>query len=322
MNSSESRVGLVVAEMQVLHLGHTHLLRTARTLCSEVIVGLGSAQLHGVPGHPFTFEQRKEMIERVFGPKTFKFLALQDIDASLDTNDWVDYVLNRISRHWMKTPTDYFCGSEMDARPYCGRFAPNAVLELKGDGGTIYAAGDGSRRLHIVARSPRADFRGRDVRWLIENRDPIWRRSVPKKLWEWIEENYPPHLRVAIRAETLPRNVPVGTRCVLESAPDVVQVLRADGKWRPFVPREDEKATHRRPEPPRSASPAPRCKAVLTPRGWEVQRPGKGGCVEVLWVTDDEGAALGVAAFLNQNCGSAALAAALPGLVRHTRPVR
>jgi nicotinamide mononucleotide adenylyltransferase len=240
-----NRVGLAVADLQVVQWGHVRLLTELLGGCDTAIVALGSSQLHGVPGHPFTFDQKREMVQGIFGP-AFKFVALQDIDASLETDDWINYVLSRIRSHDLPEPTDYYTGSAVDARHYTGHFASQNDEAVTNGQVTTYSSARTGRRLHIVDRSVTPHLQGREVRFLIENRDPDWKLYVPPKLWNYIERHYPPHLRTAIQAEEFPEDVPVGTRCILATDPyRTVQVLHDDGKWRPMRNRPDEKATWR-----------------------------------------------------------------------------
>lgn len=235
------RIGLVVAELQTLHWGHVRLLSQMLGTCDKGIIAIGSTQAHGVPGHPFTFDQRKEMVQAIFRD-AFSFLPLQDIDASLETGDWIAYVLGRIRALGLPEPTDYFTGSAIDARHYTAHFAALDDPRLPAGLARTYESRTTGRRLHIVDRSDRPELAGREIRFLIESRDPEWHHYVPPKLWRYVEAHYPPHLRTAIRVEAEPpADVPVGTRCIVE-ATGAVLVLRDDGKWRPLKAGLDEKA--------------------------------------------------------------------------------
>lgn len=233
------RTGLIVADFQTLHWGHARLLTQMLGSVDLGIVALGSTQLHGVGGHPFSFDEKKEMVQALFGD-AFRFLPLQDIDASLETGDWLAYVLGRIRSAELPEPTDYFTGSEIDARYYTAHFATlDGPRQISGNT-IVYRNPATDRQLHILDRAATAVKSGREIRFLIENRDDAWRQYVPPLLWRYIEQHYPPHLRTAIRVEaTPPENVPVGTRCILNTTGEVL-ALRDDGKWRPLA-KADEK---------------------------------------------------------------------------------
>lgn len=239
-DAATGRTGLIVADFQTLHWGHARLLTQMLGSVDLGIVAIGSTQLHGIGGHPFSFDQKKEMVQALFGD-AFRFLPLQDIDASLETGDWLAYVLGRIRSAGLPEPTDFFTGSEIDARYYTAHFAAlNDPATASGIAMTYRHAATG-RQLHILDRQASAMKSGREIRFLIENRDSHWQQYVPPLLWRYIEQHYPPHLRTAIRVDTTPpENVPVGTRCILNTTGEVL-ALRDDGKWRPLKNKADEK---------------------------------------------------------------------------------
>jgi nicotinamide mononucleotide adenylyltransferase len=227
-DARSGRVGLIVAELQTVHWGHVRLMMEMAASCDTGILAIGSTQRHGVEGHPFSFDQRKDMVQAIFGPQ-FKILPLQDIDASLETGDWLKYVLSRIASASLPAPTDYFTGSAIDARFYTDYFASLEDPSVSNGPVRTYSS-----------------LSGREIRHLIEARDPEWRNYVPAKLWNYVERHYPPHLRTAIKTGgEMPEDVPVGTRCLARDDPTVL-VLRDDGKWRPLRDGGDEKAGHRR----------------------------------------------------------------------------
>lgn len=229
------RTGLVVADFQTLHWGHVNLLSQMAASCDDAIVAIGSVQVFNVGGHPFSYEQKVEMVQTIF-PNRFQFLGLHDIDASLETSDWLDYVLSRIDARKLPDPTDYFTGSDIDARYYTNHFAAlSDPAHLEGRV-RVHQNAAFDRRLHIVDRSNMPS--GRDIRALIQQRDPQWRQYVPAKLWTFIEQNYPPQLRIAINGRADPAQYPVGTRCIENGG---VLVLHDDRKWRPLKEVLDDK---------------------------------------------------------------------------------
>ena len=239
-DATTGRTGLIVADFQTLHWGHVRLLTQMLGSIDLGIVALGSAQLHGIGGHPFSFDEKKEMVQALFGD-AFRFLPLQDIDASLETGDWLAYVLGRVRSAGLPEPTDFFTGSEIDARYYTAHFATQADPASPSGMAMTYRNLATGKQLHILDRQAQPMKSGREIRFLIENRDTHWQQYVPPLLWRYIEQHYPPHLRTAIRVEeTPPENVPVGTRCILTATGEVL-ALRDDGKWRPLVSKADEK---------------------------------------------------------------------------------
>lgn len=274
----QKRVALAVMDFQTLHRGHNNLLSEMRMTCDRAIVGVGSVRKFGTPGHPFNFDQRVEMVRMLHG-SFFEFVALDDIDASYDMRAWYDYVKMKISRSELPEPTDYFGGSVIDAKWYFHAFAsPENDPQFEAGITTSYLNRDTGRRLHLVDRKALGLPSGREVRLLIETRDEEWKRYVPERLHDFIEENYPPHLRQPLKlpdAGILCRlgdgsrmgftphpklvqeivsghasievagDYPVGTRLSLDSDGTVPELplmeLKDDGRWRPLDTR-DEKA--------------------------------------------------------------------------------
>lgn len=230
------RIGLVVARMQPPHRGHANIINLMRTDCDTAIVAFGSTQHSRVVRHPFTFDQRVEMIRALFS-NTIKPLPLVDIDSNVNTDDWVDYVLDKVRKLNLPEPTDFYTGSVQDAKWYCSRFAmlSDPVVEV----GPVktYMSPTTGKRLHILDRNYNRLPPAEEIRSLIERRDEEWKQYVPARLVNYIDWNYPPELRVALHGTTLPtaEQVPVGTRYVLKEGAAAPQLYRLhdDGKWRP-----------------------------------------------------------------------------------------
>ncbi len=242
---ANGRIGLAVMEIQVLHYGHIALLSWLRSACGKRVLALGSGDAAGEPGHPFSIQQRRAMVEAVFGRGAFSFVALNDIDSA-DPADWLDYVDARLEAHEIRRPTDYFSGSRHDARWYEGAFARvEGPGEAVGPGRAWYDRASG-RAMHILDREAGDLPSARHIRDLITARDPEWMRYVPPILWAYIERNYPPALRAPLRGPQPPEAAlyPVGTRFRAEAPDSPVLALRDDGKWRPLRTRPDEKNEH------------------------------------------------------------------------------
>lgn len=235
------RVGATVGEFQLYKSDYDQLLRPIVRDCDVRIVCIGSSDKHGILGHPFTFEERKTMIEAVHGP-IFKFVQLHDIDA-LEREDWIRYVLGQIAKAGLPDPTDFYVGSESDAGWYRDRF-PDAPTWTTGQEQAAEPEAP-ARRLHVLGRTPDM-ISARDLRTLVEQRNPLWRHHVPARLWNYVEQTYPPRIRTAIQAETPPdaNLYPVGTRLRLAGAHAILE-LKADQNWRP-LPQRDEKADYAR----------------------------------------------------------------------------
>jgi hypothetical protein len=209
------RIGLIVAEMQTPHEGHIGLVMRALMICDGVILALGSKRKFGVPGHPFTYEQRREMLRIVFGDRLM-IVDLDDIDSGADVHEWYDYVSSKIYQAGYPEPTDYFGGSRIDAKWYYHEFADGGEAgeglpetesplapETIGFRTVWTSRRPGGKRLHVVDRAAFSFPSGREIRELIELRDPEWLRYVPERLHRFVQVNYPPHLRRPVSLQWL-----------------------------------------------------------------------------------------------------------------------
>lgn len=230
------RVGLAVMRMQPPHRGHMNLVNLMRSDCDVAIVAFGSTQQSRVVRHPFTFEQRLEMVRATFG-NSIKPLPLVDIDSNLNTDDWAEYVLDKIRKLNLPEPTDYYTGSTHDAKWYTNCFAQltDPVMDL----GMVksFTSPASGKRLHILDRSLFTIPPAEEIRSLIERRDPEWKNFVPARLIDYIEWNYPPELRMALTGNTLPpaESLPAGTLFTLTDGKAQSYRLYDDGKWRPLA---------------------------------------------------------------------------------------
>jgi len=228
--TGSGRVGLVVMRCQPLTRGHAGLLCIALQDCDTVIVGLGSTQLARVRRHPFSFEQRRDMLRLVFGD-ALKTIPLVDIHSDPSTDEWVDYVLDRIRELALPEPTDYFTGSPEDARWYVNRFARLDDPATTVGPVTTHRSQRTGARLHVLDRRFTELPPAAEIRSMIERRNPEWQLYVPARICRYVDWYYPPELRDPIRAGTPPdaKTVPPGTRLIRE---DGTLLLRDDtGAW-------------------------------------------------------------------------------------------
>lgn len=252
------RVGLMITRGQVEHLGHAALKAQMMLDNSRNIIGFGSSQKSGMFGNPLNQEQKRAAQIGAWGD-AFKMVFLQDIGATDSSTEWADYVFDRINSNQLPEPTDYYAGSIHEARWYESHFTSlNRRRSYKRGAFEVWENENGTKRIHILDKTV-IDISSSEVRTMIERRDPAWKDYVPAKLWEFYEWEYPPSLRDAI---SLPWNqldwpgleqCPVGTKGILESDLKAaegqpgrhefeVQILRADGQWRPRTDADDAKS--------------------------------------------------------------------------------
>ena len=99
-------VGMVVGRFQPFHRGHLELIKMAAKLCETVVVVVGSAQANGTSNNPFTFEFRKQMIEKVFEKEGIYGSCYPVIIGLPDLNNpdnhspkWGKYLLSNVEEH-------------------------------------------------------------------------------------------------------------------------------------------------------------------------------------------------------------------------------
>jgi len=84
---------LYIGRFQPFHNGHLSAIEYMMNKgASPIIIGIGSAQLAGDEKNPFTYEQRRAMIDHVLEPipnLTYEIVAIPDIN---DAEHWVEHV--------------------------------------------------------------------------------------------------------------------------------------------------------------------------------------------------------------------------------------
>lgn len=90
--TDKNDVSVFIGRFQPFHLGHLAVLKQCET--SKVIIGIGSSQYHHTVQNPFTFKERKKMIQLTL-KNTPNFNLKYDIYPVSDIHDpphWVDHV--------------------------------------------------------------------------------------------------------------------------------------------------------------------------------------------------------------------------------------
>ncbi|MES2155248.1 MAG: adenylyltransferase/cytidyltransferase family protein [bacterium] len=139
--------GLVVGRFQPLHIGHVHLIQQAREQCGTVVIAVGSTNAKPNARNPFSFEERKAMLQAVFpGVPVFAVPDIHDREA------WVAH-----------------------------------LLAITGAVDRVYGNDDNSQSLfeaaHVDVARPglerRDEWEGTAIRRLMAEDDPAWRKHVP-----------------------------------------------------------------------------------------------------------------------------------------------
>ena len=86
------RNALFVGRFQPFHLGHLHVIKKYCNKYDILYIGIGSSQYHHTYENPFTFEERRLMINETLkkeGITNFKIVAIPDIH---NPPQWVEHV--------------------------------------------------------------------------------------------------------------------------------------------------------------------------------------------------------------------------------------
>ena len=83
---------LFIGRFQPFHLGHLHVIKKYYNVYDILFIGIGSSQYHHTAENPFTYEERKSMIELTLNAgqiNNYRIIAIPDIH---NPPQWVDHV--------------------------------------------------------------------------------------------------------------------------------------------------------------------------------------------------------------------------------------
>ncbi|MBC8501068.1 MAG: nicotinamide-nucleotide adenylyltransferase [Nanoarchaeota archaeon] len=84
--------GLFLGRFQPFHLGHLDAIKQILKICDHCIILVGSAQYKNQPDNPFSYEERKAMIETTLKKENIQNWSIIPIDDIRDNDLWVEYV--------------------------------------------------------------------------------------------------------------------------------------------------------------------------------------------------------------------------------------
>lgn len=93
---------------QPFHMGHESIIRQMLDESENVYLLIGSAQESGTDRNPFTYAQRRQMVENVFPSESR--LCIKPIADLYDYKRWANYVIANLGL----TPDAYYCGDDQD----------------------------------------------------------------------------------------------------------------------------------------------------------------------------------------------------------------
>ncbi|MDL2295946.1 adenylyltransferase/cytidyltransferase family protein [Lachnospiraceae bacterium OttesenSCG-928-E19] len=100
--------GLIIMRAQPFHLGHENMINHMLNECDKIYILIGSAQESGTTRNPFTYGQRKQMIENVYGVNDR--ITIKPIADLGDYTRWANYIVCNLGF----TPDAYYCGDDQD----------------------------------------------------------------------------------------------------------------------------------------------------------------------------------------------------------------
>lgn len=163
MGNQPFQLGLIVGRFQTLHAGHRDMIEKACAVCDRVGVFIGSAQESGTLKNPFTYPERKAMLQKVCGSRV-AICPLPDIGVGNNAK-WGEYVLENARRCFGRTPDLLVSGKEARRIDWFDGAAGVTVAEL-------YIP----KAIDISAARMREFF-------IRDDRD-AWRQFADRALWE------------------------------------------------------------------------------------------------------------------------------------------
>lgn len=97
---------VVIGRFQIPHSGHIKLFEEAKKLSDKLIIIVGSVGQPKTPKNPFSFEERKQMLEKVI-PKDLAYEILPVRDQRYNLQSWVVDVVNKVNSTLPPGWTDY-----------------------------------------------------------------------------------------------------------------------------------------------------------------------------------------------------------------------
>jgi len=198
-----NRIGLMVGRFQPLHNGHTKTISLMIQDCETAIVCLGSAQKSREEHDPWTVEERMQMLKNVYGDR-IKIVPLNDLGATRP-EQWTSYIFEKLKKLGMEGPTDYYTGSEADARWYTHKFYLDDVSYWDDSDPYSSAMNEFNRRyysegvlkiLHLIDRDTNPVPPATDIRTYLSLRTDEWQQWVPRVNHDLVSSNYPEEFKI------------------------------------------------------------------------------------------------------------------------------
>ena len=112
---NDKPIGLFVGRFQPFHLGHFLVIQGMVKMCRKVVIVIGSSQEQRTKLNPFTFEERREMIQRALQAEDIipvydvEIMGIPDVEGD---EKWVEDILAKagdVEKVWTGTPWTKEC---------------------------------------------------------------------------------------------------------------------------------------------------------------------------------------------------------------------
>ena len=103
-------LGFMVGRFQILHKGHESLINEGLERCKKFVILLGNSEESRTEKNPFTFEERKEMIQKIYGDKVEVYPIINIGIGYVPA--WGNYVMNTVKYYCGKYPDFVIRGSD------------------------------------------------------------------------------------------------------------------------------------------------------------------------------------------------------------------
>tara|TARA_Y100000590_G_scaffold467922_1_gene648605 strand:- start:9204 stop:9707 length:504 start_codon:yes stop_codon:yes gene_type:complete len=93
-------VGILVGRFQPLHKGHIQAIEYAKNNSEKLFIIVGSAEKSNQKRNPFSFEERKRMIDLALkGKKLQKNISIVPINDANNHPEWIESIKNTIGEY-------------------------------------------------------------------------------------------------------------------------------------------------------------------------------------------------------------------------------
>lgn len=123
------KLGFIYGRFQLVHKGHEQLINMGLEMCEKFVVLVGSSQESRTDKNPFTFEERKEMLEKIYDEGQLIILPIVDIGAGYNAI-WGNYLMNTIKVAVGEYPDFCIRGTEDDRNEWIDKKKFSNLSEL------------------------------------------------------------------------------------------------------------------------------------------------------------------------------------------------